>query len=73
MRDILAKNKDLKNLIFDTTGVGYFEPTKKIPEIADLNEALQKGRVDGVKITVLTEVELPKAEAVYEIAIKGLG
>lgn len=74
MRDILAKNKDLKNLVFDTTGVGYFEPGKKVPEIADLNAALEKGRAGkGVTITVLTEVELPKAEEIYEIAISGLG
>lgn len=44
-----------------------------MPELADLNEALAKGNMDKVKITVLTEVELPKAEAVYEISIKGLG
>ncbi len=72
MRDILAK-ENLKNLIFDTTGVGYFEPGKKTPELADLNLALSKGRAGGVTITRLTEVEMPKAEVVYEIAIAGLG
>lgn len=74
MRDILAKNKDIKNLVFDTTGVGYFEAGKHVPEIADLNVALEKGRAGkGVTISVLTEVELPKADEIYELAIKGLG
>ena len=73
MRDILDKDKNLKNLIFDTTGVGYFEAGKKVPELADLNLALSKGRAGGVTVTRLTEVEMPKAEVVYEIAISGLG
>ncbi len=73
MRDILEKEKTLKNLIFDTTGVGYFEAGKKVPEIADLNLALSKGRAGGVTIKSLTEVEMPKAEVVYELAISGLG
>lgn len=75
MRDILEKNKDLEKLVFDTTGVGYFEAGKdgKVPDIADLNAALQKGRAGTVKITAIREVELPKTEAVYELAIAGLG
>jgi hypothetical protein len=45
-----------------------------VPEIADLNEALEKGRAGkGVTITVLTEVELPKADEIYEITVSGLG
>lgn len=44
-----------------------------MPEIDELNEALSKGRVDKVTISVLTEVELPKADEVFEISIKGLG
>lgn len=74
MRDILSKNKNLKNLIFDTTGVGYFEPGKEVPEIADLNAALEKGRAgSGVVISSLQEVELPKADEIYEVTISGLG
>ena len=73
MRDILEKDKNLKNLIFDTTGIGYFEAGKVVPEIADLNQRLTKERSQGVTITRLTEVEMPKAEVVYEIAISGLG
>lgn len=73
MRDILEKDKNLKNLIFDTTGVGYFEAGKKVPEVDELNEALAKGRAGKVKITRIHEVELPKAEAVYEVTIAGLG
>ena len=73
MRDILEKDKNIKNLVFDTTGVGYFEAGKKVPEMADLNAALAKGRVGEVKIARLTEVELAKAEVVYELAISGLG
>lgn len=44
-----------------------------MPELADLNLALSKGRAGGVTIRSLTEVELPKAEVVYELAISGLG
>ena len=74
MRDILSKNKNLKNLIFDTTGVGYFEPGKEVPEMADLNAALEKGRAGkGVVSSVLKEVELPKAGEVYEVTVAGLG
>ena len=74
MRDILAKEKTIKNLIFDTTGVGYFEAGKTPPVIEDLNAALEKGRAGkGVKVTTLAEVEIPKADIVYEVAISGLG
>ena len=74
MRDILDKDKTIKNLVFDTTGVGYFEAAgKKVPELAELNLALVKGRAGGVTIAKLTEVELPKAEVVYELGISGLG
>ncbi|MFY9344956.1 MAG: hypothetical protein WAT39_20855 [Planctomycetota bacterium] len=44
-----------------------------MPEIADLNLALSKGRAGGVTISRLTEVEIPKAEVVYEVAVSGLG
>lgn len=59
--------------MFDTTGVGYFEAGKKVPELADLNLALSKGRAGGVTISRLTEVDMPKAEIVYELAVSGLG
>jgi hypothetical protein len=59
--------------VFDTTGNGYFVPGKKNPDIADLNAALVKGRITKVKITRLAEVELPKAEAVYQLTVSGLG
>jgi hypothetical protein len=59
--------------VFDTTGIGYFEAGKKVPEMADLNLQLSKQRAGGVTITRLTEVDMPKAEIVYEIAIAGLG
>ena len=41
--------------------------------MADLNAALEKGRAGGVTITVLTEVDLPKADEVFEITVSGLG
>jgi len=44
-----------------------------VPEIADLNAQLTKGRAGGVTISRLTEVDMPKAEVVYEIAVSGLG
>lgn len=72
MRAILEKDKNIKNLIFDTTGSGYFEAGKKVPEVADLNAALDKGRLPGIRVTRLAEVEVPKAEIVYEVQISGL-
>ncbi|MBL8751035.1 MAG: hypothetical protein JNK78_17885 [Planctomycetes bacterium] len=73
MRDILEKNKNIKNLIFDTTGTGYFEAGKAPPETAELNAALEKERaLKGVKISTLGEVEMPKADAVFEIQVAGL-
>jgi hypothetical protein len=60
--------------VFDTTGVGYFEVGKTTPEIADLNLALTKGRAGkGITIRAITEVELPKPAAAFEISIAGLG
>lgn len=74
MRDILNKDKNIQDLVLDTTGIGYFTAGKKVPELADLNLALSKGRArKGITIRTLTEVELPKAEACYELSIKGLG
>jgi hypothetical protein len=73
VRDILAKEKNIKNLVFDTTGVGYFEAGKHVPEMADLNQALEKGRAGKVTITKLAEVEVQKPDAIYELAISGLG
>ena len=66
--------KELKNLILDTTGVGYFEPgAKKIPEVEALNALLVKKNMKTVKVASIKEVELPKAEACYELQISGLG
>ena len=73
VRAILEKDKNLKNLIFDTTGIGYFEQGKAVPELADLNQQLTKGRASGVTISRLTEVDMPKAEVIYEVAVSGLG
>lgn len=72
---ILKKHRDIKNLIFDTTGVGYFEPKskKRTPEIADLNLWLEKKRAGKVRIKKLKEVEVEKAVIVYECSIAGLG
>lgn len=45
-----------------------------MPEKADLDLALTKGRAGkGVAIKSLTEVEMPKADEVYEVSISGLG
>jgi len=45
-----------------------------VPELADLNLALTKGRAGkGISIRSLTEVELPKAEACFEVSVSGLG
>jgi len=72
---ILTKHKDIKKLIFDTTGVGYFElkSKKRIPEIADLNLWLEKKRAGKVRIKKLKEVDVEKAAIVYECSIAGLG
>lgn len=72
---ILEKHRDIKGLIFDTTGVGYFElkSDKRVPEIADLNNWLTKKRAGSVRVKVLKEVEVEKAEIVYEVQVAGLG
>jgi hypothetical protein len=44
-----------------------------VPELADLNLALKKGHADPVKLSRLTEVEVEKAEVVYQVQISGLG
>ena len=62
----------VQNLVFDTTGVGYCDPMKTMPKIADVNAALVKGRIKGVTVTSLQEVELPKAVASYEVTVSGL-
>ena len=66
--------KELKGLILDTTGVGYFEPgAKKVPDVETLNALLVKKNMKTVKISSIKEVDLPKAEACYELQISGLG
>lgn len=45
-----------------------------MPEIADLNLLLDKKRAgSNIRISKLEEVEVAKAEVVYELAISGLG
>jgi hypothetical protein len=44
-----------------------------VPDAAALTELLRKGRVQKVRITKITEVELPKPEAVFELTISDLG
>ncbi|MBL8728167.1 MAG: hypothetical protein JNM25_07045 [Planctomycetes bacterium] len=45
-----------------------------MPEIADLNAELEKKRAGkGIVVSSLTEVELPKADEIYEITVAGLG
>ncbi|MFT4513015.1 MAG: hypothetical protein ACI89X_004172 [Planctomycetota bacterium] len=72
---VLKKHKNIKKLVFDTTGVGYFElkNKKSTPEIADLNMWLEKKNVKRVKIKKLKEVDVETAAIVYECSISGLG
>ncbi len=59
--------------MFDTTGIGYFEPGKKVPTADELTELLRKERMAKVRVTRVQEVELPKAEAAFSLTISGLG
>ncbi len=71
---ILKKEKGIKNLIFDTCGVGYFEARKGYePEAAKLNELLVDGNVKSVKVASVAETDVPIAAQVYELSISGLG
>ena len=71
---ILEKEHYIKNLVFDTTGIGYFEVKgKKTPEIAEINAALIKKRAGKVRVKTLKEVDMEKADAVYEVSVSGLG
>ena len=73
MRDILDSEKTIKNLIFDTTGIGYFEAGKNAPDLETLNKVLVEQRVKTVKVSKLAEVDVAKAEAVFEVQVAGLG
>ena len=62
-------------MVFDTTGVGYFEAKskKRVPELADLNLWLEKKRAGRIRVKVLKEVDVEKAAIVYECSVAGLG
>lgn len=65
--------KGIKDLAFDTTGIGYFECQKGFtPDPAALNEVLVKNRMKTVKIKSVSEIELPKTAARYEVTVAGL-
>jgi hypothetical protein len=74
VRGILEKTKGVRNsnLVFDTTGVGYFDVGKETPELAVLNKAIEDDRVKGVKITKLEKVDVAKHAAVSKVTVKGL-
>ena len=44
-----------------------------MPEIAELNATLIKKRAGKVRVKSLEEVEVEKADVVYEVAVAGLG
>lgn len=44
-----------------------------MPEAADLNAMLEKGRITKIKVTKVAEVEIAKAVEVYELQVSGLG
>jgi hypothetical protein len=71
---ILKKEKGIQNLIFDTCGVGYFSAAKGYkPDKEALSDMLVKGHVPtSVHFTSLAEVDVPKAEAVFELTILNL-
>lgn len=71
---ILKKEKGIKNLIFDTCGVGYFEVRKGYaPDVEGLNEKLVDGNVKSVKVTACAETDVPVSAEVWELSITGLG
>jgi len=73
VRAILDKQKGISELIFDTTGTGYFKAGKGYaPVAADLTDALRKARLAAVKVTDVKEVELPKTSAIYELTVAGV-
>lgn len=41
--------------------------------MAEFNSILRKGKMGRVRVTSLEEVDVPKAVACWEIAVKGLG
>ena len=74
VRGILEKQKGVRNcdLVYDTTGVGYFNVSKETPELGTLNAAIEADRVKGVKLTKLEKVDVPKHAAVTKVTVKGL-
>ena len=65
----------VRNLEFDTTGMGYFKAAsgKFKPDAKLFNAALEKKRLKRVKVTSLQKVDLPKAVAGLELTVAGLG
>jgi hypothetical protein len=44
-----------------------------VPTADELTELLRKERMAKVRVTRVQEVELPKAEAAFQLTISGLG
>jgi len=73
----LSKQKGIKDVVFDTTGEGYFRTKKKDLDPIELRsilvKALYKKRIGDVKITSLKQVDIAKPVECFELSIKGLG
>lgn len=63
----------MKGLVYDSTGIGYFEADGAVPKLEDLNAAIAAGKVKEAKLKPLAEVELTKPVAILKLTIKGLG
>ena len=63
--------KGVREVVFDTTGVGYLKLKKKAQlDREKIDKALSKMKV---KVTKLEEQELTKAVAKYEVKVSGFG
>jgi len=71
---ILKKEKGIKNLMYDTLGVGYFEVRRGYEPTAEaLTALLRDNNVKTVKISSCAETDVPVSAEVWELSITGLG
>ena len=70
---MIQKVPGVRNLEFDTTGVGYFQSRKGFkPDVDLFAAALKKKRIRGVKVRSVAKVELPKAVGRLELSVAGV-
>lgn len=65
----------VRNLEFDTLGVGYFDASNDRfePTVEMMQAALDKKKVHGIRVQSVQKVELDKAIGRAELSVEGVG